>query len=75
MRLVMNYVKKNFIIENIKFIYKIKFSLTEFETNKIESCGIFLLKGTPGEPLPVESEKDIFDIIDMAYRKPSDRNM
>lgn len=30
--------------------------------------------GVPGEPLPVSSEEDIFDYLDMAYKKPAERN-
>lgn len=29
--------------------------------------------GTPGEPLPVTSEEDIFDILGVDYKKPSER--
>lgn len=31
--------------------------------------------GVAGEPLPVESEEDIFDYIDYKFRKPAERNM
>lgn len=31
--------------------------------------------GVPGEPLPVESEEDIFGIIEYPYKKPGERNM
>jgi len=34
----------------------------------------FYFSGVPGEPLPVTSEEDIFDFIDMAYKKPTQRN-
>lgn len=30
--------------------------------------------GVPGEPLLVESEKDIFDYIHMKYREPNERS-
>ncbi|XP_036385251.1 DNA polymerase beta-like [Megalops cyprinoides] len=30
--------------------------------------------GVPGEPLPVDSEKDIFDYIQWKYREPKDRS-
>lgn len=36
---------------------------------------IFLsLVGVAGEPLPVDSEKDIFDYIQWKYREPKDRS-
>lgn len=31
--------------------------------------------GIPGEPLPVSSEEDVFDYIDMKYKKPEERSM
>ena len=31
--------------------------------------------GVPGEPIPVSSEEDIFDIIEMAYKNPEERNL
>ena len=31
--------------------------------------------GVPGEPIPVESEEEIFDILDYTYKKPEERNM
>jgi hypothetical protein len=31
--------------------------------------------GVPGEPVPVESEEDIFDIINYPYKKPEDRSV
>ena len=33
-----------------------------------------ILSGVPGEPLPVSSEKDVFDIIGMDYKTPEERN-
>lgn len=33
-----------------------------------------LLAGVAGEPLPVDSEKDIFDYIQWKYREPKDRS-
>lgn len=32
------------------------------------------LVGVAGEPLPVDSEKDIFDYIQWKYREPKDRS-
>ncbi|KAG8186281.1 hypothetical protein JTE90_004625 [Oedothorax gibbosus] len=31
-------------------------------------------RGTPGEPLPVTSEKDVFEYIDFPYKEPHERN-
>jgi DNA polymerase beta len=31
--------------------------------------------GVPGEPLPVSSEKDVFDIIGLEYKSPEERNI
>ncbi len=31
--------------------------------------------GVPGEPVLVESEQDIFEIIDYSYKKPDERNL
>ena len=31
--------------------------------------------GAAGEPLPVCSERDVFDIIDMEYRPPNERDL
>ena len=31
--------------------------------------------GVPGEPIPVESEEDIFDIINYPYKKPDERSV
>ena len=30
--------------------------------------------GTPGEPLPVTSEEDIFDYLGMEFKQPNQRN-
>lgn len=34
----------------------------------------FLPAGVAGEPLPVDSEQDIFDYIQWRYREPKDRS-
>ena len=31
--------------------------------------------GVPGEPIPVESEEDIFDVINYPYKKPEERSV
>ena len=31
--------------------------------------------GVKGEAIPVESEQDIFDILDLEYREPEDRDL
>lgn len=36
---------------------------------------LICFKGTPGEPLPVTSEKDVFDYIDYPYKEPHERNI
>ena len=32
-------------------------------------------EGIPGKPKEVKSEKDIFDYLEMEYKKPEERNM
>uniref|UniRef100_A0A4W3JDG5 DNA polymerase n=1 Tax=Callorhinchus milii TaxID=7868 RepID=A0A4W3JDG5_CALMI len=44
------------------------FTLNEYTIRPMGSTGI------PGEPLPVDSEQDIFDYIDWVYREPKDRS-
>ena len=34
-----------------------------------------LMAGVPGEPIPVSSEEEIFEIVDMSYKKPEERNV
>lgn len=36
---------------------------------------VILKTGIPGEPLPVSSEKDVFDYLEMDYKEPEERNM
>lgn len=36
---------------------------------------IFPIIGVPGEPIPVSSEQEIFEIIGMDYKEPSERNL
>jgi len=43
------------------------FTINEYSIRPIGSTGI------PGEPLPVESEQDIFDYIGMTYKEPKER--
>ena len=33
------------------------------------------ITGAVGEALPVNSERDVFDIIDMEYRTPNERDL
>lgn len=40
---------------------------------RIDSYGFWFL-GVPGEPMPVTCEEDLFDYIDMPYKKPAERN-
>ena len=43
------------------------FTLNEYTIRPMGSTGV------PGEPLPVQSEKDIFEYIDYPYKKPHER--
>ncbi|KAF2362120.1 DNA polymerase beta thumb domain [Trinorchestia longiramus] len=45
------------------------FTLNEYSIRPMGCTGV------PGEPLPVSSERDIFDYIGMEYKEPSERNM
>lgn len=45
------------------------FTINEYTIRPVGSTGI------AGEPLPVESEEDVFDYIDMAYKKPEERSL
>lgn len=45
------------------------FTLNEYCIRPVGSTGV------PGEPLPVESEQDIFDYIGYDYKEPKDRNL
>ncbi|EDO36295.1 predicted protein [Nematostella vectensis] len=45
------------------------FTLNEYSIRPLGSTGV------PGEPLPVSSEQDVFDIIGMEYKPPEQRNM
>lgn len=31
--------------------------------------------GVPGEPIPVTSEEEIFEILNYPYKKPEERNL
>jgi hypothetical protein len=35
----------------------------------------FFSQGVCGEPIPVNSEKEIFDILGMEYKLPKDRDL
>lgn len=45
------------------------FTLNEYCLRPVGSTG------TPGEPLPVSSEEDIFDYLGMKFKKPDERNL
>ncbi|XP_069125481.1 DNA polymerase beta-like [Argopecten irradians] len=45
------------------------FTLNEYCIRPVGSTG------TPGEPLPVSSEEDIFDYLGMEFKKPDERNL
>lgn len=38
-------------------------------------CNVSFRLGAAGEALPVSSEQDVFDIIDMDYRAPNERDL
>lgn len=42
------------------------FTLNEYSLRPLE-------EGVAGEPLPVSSEKDIFEYLDYPYKEPKDR--
>ncbi|XP_041988099.1 DNA polymerase beta-like isoform X2 [Aricia agestis] len=46
-----------------------RFTLNEYSLKPIGETGM------PGEPIPIESEEDIFDYIDYPYKKPEERNV
>lgn len=48
--------------------HEMGFTLNEYSIRPLGSTGV------PGEPLPVTSEEDVFEYIDMKYKKPSERN-
>ena len=45
------------------------YKLNEYSIQKVGSTG------TLSKPLPVTSEKDIFDYLEMDYKEPHERNM
>ena len=45
------------------------FTLSEYSICPIGETGV------KGEPIPVESEKDIFEILGMEYKEPKDRDL
>lgn len=45
------------------------YKLNEYSIQKIGSTGV------PSKPLPVTSEEDIFDYLQMDYKQPNERNM
>jgi DNA polymerase beta len=46
------------------------FTLNEYSLRKLSSD-----KATPGEILPVTSERDVFDYIGMEYKEPNERSL
>ena len=36
---------------------------------------VVVVSGVPGESIPVESEEDVFEVLDYPYKKPSERNV
>lgn len=45
------------------------FTLNEYSIRPLGSTGV------PGEPIPVSSEQDVFEIIGMDYKEPTERNL
>ncbi|KAJ7383071.1 hypothetical protein OS493_030958 [Desmophyllum pertusum] len=45
------------------------FTINEYSIRPLGSTGV------PGEPIPVSSEEEIFEMIGMDYKEPSDRNL
>ena len=45
------------------------YKLNEYSIQKVGSTGVL------GKPLPVESEEDIFDYLQMEYKEPQQRNV
>lgn len=45
------------------------FTINEYSIRPMGSTGV------PGEPIPVSSEQEIFEIIGMEYKEPSERNL
>ncbi|CAH1795220.1 unnamed protein product [Owenia fusiformis] len=45
------------------------FTINEYTIRPMGSTGV------AGEPLPVSSEKDVFDYVDMKYKEPNERNL
>lgn len=44
------------------------YTINEYCIRKLDAAGV------PGDPLPVSSERDIFDYIDFPFKKPEERN-
>lgn len=45
------------------------FTINEYSIRPLGSTGV------PGEPIPVTSEEEIFELIDMDYKQPHERNL
>ena len=45
------------------------FTLNEYSIRPVGSTGV------AGEPLPVSSEEDVFDYLDLRYKTPSERSV
>ena len=67
------------VIEN--FIIRTALSVQTLRYYKNKSCWSlhfifsFIHEGAAGEALPVKSERDVFEIIDMEYRTPAERDL
>ena len=45
------------------------YTLNEYSIRKVGETGI------PGLPLPVSSEEDVFNYLEMEFKKPDERNL
>ena len=56
--------------------FDIRFQLKPYDASFL-SFILFhpFIPGAAGEALPVNSERDVFDIIDMEYRPPNERDV
>ena len=52
-------------------------SLWQYSNDNFHSNSLIIISrlGVPGEPIPVSSEQEIFEIIGMDYKEPTERNL
>lgn len=68
---------KNFfdIFNEDRTLYKLMIIWTYNVFNRNQSCHLHFFTGTAGEALPVNSERDVFEILEMEYRPPTERDL